>query len=147
LPTLPEGRLDRIAVSKDCAIWAIIERAGDLEIWRVAKGSAFFRRATLQDLRYAFDKNSLVAASDRGFCLEQKDANNIPVVCCFNWYGRPLCDETIPGSKPVKLFERGQLLTKAIDSGIPRCGWHRVRVDADVPSGTTLEISVSTSED
>jgi len=40
----------------------------------------------------------------------------------------------------------GQLITRAIDSGMPRCRWHRVRVDADVPSGTTLEIAVATSE-
>jgi phage tail-like protein len=38
------------------------------------------------------------------------------------------------------------LLTKAIDSGIPRCRWHRITLDAEVPSGTTLEVAVTTGE-
>ena len=41
---------------------------------------------------------------------------------------------------------QGQLLTLAIDSGIPRCRWHRVRWQGSVPAGTTVSISVSTSD-
>ena len=41
----------------------------------------------------------------------------------------------------------GQLLTAPIDSGIPRCRWHRVRVDADVPPGTTVSVEVATTEE
>lgn len=147
LPPLPTGKVDRLAVSQDCTVWLIIESGGAFEIWRLARGSQQFERSTIKELQSAFKPTGLSATSARGFCLEQRDANNIPIVCCFSWYGRPLCDEDIPVPQPAKLHERGQLLTKAIDSGIPRCRWHRVRIDADIPSGTTLEVAVSTSED
>jgi phage tail-like protein len=39
------------------------------------------------------------------------------------------------------------LLTTAIDSGQPRCRWHRVRVDADIPAGTSVLVAVATSEE
>jgi phage tail-like protein len=42
--------------------------------------------------------------------------------------------------------DQGQLLTTAIDSGIPRCRWHRVQIDADVPPGTSISVAVATSE-
>ena len=125
----------------------MVEKSGALEIWRLPHGSNEFERSTIEALRAAFKPTGLTAASSRGFCLEQLNANKIPIVCCFSWYGRPLCDEQIPPAPPTELFERGQLLTKAIDSGIPRCRWHRDRLDADIPSGTTLEVSVSTSEE
>src|SRR5687767_13397570 len=146
LPPLPPGNVDRLAVSQDCAVWLIIENGGALEIWRLARGGQQFELSTIKDLRSAFKPTGLTAMSARGFCLEQRDVNNIPIVCCFSWYGRPLCDEDIPAPSPTKLHGRGQLLTKAIDSGIPRCRWHRIRIDADVPSLTTLEVAVSTSE-
>jgi len=147
LPQLPPGTVERLAVSNDCTVWVVIEKNGALEIWRLAKDSKEFEGATLEELREAFDRTGLTAASVHGFCLEQLNASKIPETCCFSWYGRPLCDETIPPAPPTKLFDRGQLLTKAIDSGIPRCRWHRVRLDADIPAGTALEVSVSTSED
>ena len=147
LPSLPPGNVNRLVVSQDCAVWLVIENGSSFKIWRLARGSQQFQSSTIKDLRTAFKPTGLTATSARGFCFEQRDANNIPIVCCFSWYGRPLCGEDIPIPSPIKLHERGQLLTKAIDSGIPRCRWHRVRIDADVPFGTTLEVAVSTSED
>jgi phage tail-like protein len=146
LPQLPQGKVDRLAVSLDCAVWLILENSGALEIWQLPRGSHEFKRSTIADLSAAFSPTGLTAMSERGFCLEQRDANNLPIVCCFSWYGRPLCED-VPVPTPTRLYERGQLLTKAIDSGISRCRWHRVRLDADIPSGTSLEVSVSTSED
>src|SRR5439155_5930031 len=49
--------------------------------------------------------------------------------------------------EPPRLETKGQLLTGPLDSGIPRCRWHRVRMDADVPVGTSLELAVATNED
>ena len=145
LPKLPPGKVDRFAVSLDCAVWLIVETSGGLEIWRLARGAREWERSAIEALRAAFKPTGLTATSDRGFCLEQRDANNSPLVCCYSWYGRPLCED-IPVPTPTKLYDRGQLLTKAIDSGISRCRWHRVWLDADIPSGTSLEVSVSTSE-
>jgi phage tail-like protein len=89
--------------------------------------------------------HGVVAAGDRGFCLVGTEGG-LPVRRCFTWWGRPLAEGDI-GQQPTRpLAARGQLLTRAIDSGIPRCQWHRVRIDADVPHGTTLEVDVATSE-
>jgi phage tail-like protein len=33
-----------------------------------------------------------------------------------------------------------------LDSTVPACRWHRVRVDADVPSGTSVRVAVATSD-
>jgi phage tail-like protein len=41
---------------------------------------------------------------------------------------------------------RGQFLSDVLDSGIPGCAWHRIRVDADVPPGTTVEIAFATTD-
>ena len=147
LPQLPEGTVERLAVSNDCIVWLVLRKHGALEIWRLPRDGAAFERATIDSLRDAFAGTGVTASSAHGFCLEWLNANKVPKTCCYSWYGRPLCDETIPPDPPVRLFERGQLLTKAIDSGIPRCRWHRIRLDADIPSGTALEVSVSTSED
>ena len=62
---------------------------------------------------------------------------------CYAWADCAQLPAVTPGAPPVR-ERRGQLLTTAIDSGIPRCRWHRVRVDADVPFGTALEVAVAT---
>ncbi len=87
----------------------------------------------------------VAAAGDHGFCLAATD-DGLTVHRCWSWRGRPLAEQAIGAPPPPRLAERGQLLTRAIDSGIPRCDWHRLRVDADVPDGTTLQIDVATSE-
>ena len=38
------------------------------------------------------------------------------------------------------------MLSNPIDSGQSRCNWHRVRIDADLPPGTSLEVAVAASE-
>ncbi|WCE01890.1 hypothetical protein PGH47_42035 [Streptomyces sp. HUAS 31] len=39
------------------------------------------------------------------------------------------------------------LVTEPLDSGVSRCRWHRVRVDADVPVGAALVVQVTTIGD
>ena len=39
------------------------------------------------------------------------------------------------------------LVTVPLDSGISRCRWHRVRVDADVPPGSALVLQLATTGD
>ena len=72
-----------------------------------------------------------------GFCLEGRG--------CFDWRGRPVpaVDEA---ASPDRLERRGQYLTLALDSQLPGCRWHRVRVDADVPEGTTVEVAFATTD-
>src|SRR5260370_198953 len=42
---------------------------------------------------------------------------------------------------------QGKLISSALDSGIARCLWHRIRLDADIPPGTSLSVAVATLED
>lgn len=71
-----------------------------------------------------------------GFCL--------PMRGCFDWDGRPAgVIEPDPGST---LIASGKYLSLPLDSGIPGCRWHRLRLDADVPAGTTLRVAVATTD-
>lgn len=160
LPDPPAGRVERIAVGGDGTVWLVIERQGDLSLWRFkpesrrcddhaqqARGTDEFQRATLEELRAAFEPSSLKSASGFGFCMEFRGADGLPVTCCYSWYGRPVCEDEVVAPPAPGLYDKGQLLTAALDSGIPRCRWHRVRVEAEVPQGTTVEVAVATSEE
>lgn len=72
-----------------------------------------------------------------GFCIAGRG--------CFDWRGRPL-----PASNLAILGDgrqpRGQYLSLPLDSGIPGCRWHRVRIDADVPDGCLVEAAVATTD-
>lgn len=146
LPALPGGEVRRLAVDAHGGVWVLMERSGVFELWRQGRDISVFERASLEELRRAFTKSNLTAAATAGFCFERRDESDAPVVCCFSWYGRRLCDDEISVSEPEKYQRRGQLLTRAIDSGVPRCRWHRVRLDADLPPGTGVEVAISTSE-
>lgn len=47
---------------------------------------------------------------------------------------------------PASYEKTGQLLTAALDSGVPGCRWHRLRVDAEVPPGTSVAVAVATMD-
>src|SRR5262249_58451409 len=119
---------------------------GSLKLWRTTREGSQFTRAALADLAQAFQPNGLSATSDIGFCLAEQGTDGIPVTRCFSWYGRPLNDSEVKRPAPPARYRQGQLLTQAIDSGIPRCRWHRVRVEADIPPGTTVAVAIASSE-
>jgi phage tail-like protein len=76
-------------------------------------------------------------ATERGFCVQQRG--------CFDWDGADL-DPADLGPGGDRYATQGQYLSEALDSGIPNCRWHRVRIDADVPGSTTLQISIATTD-
>jgi phage tail-like protein len=156
LPLLPPGgAYDRLAVGDDCAVW-LVTRAPAVSLdgtsttayylWRAAPGDAAFVPATLSQLAGAFAPTDISAASPAGFCLTEAGPDGSSVTSCWDWNGAPLPPGVVQPIPPPMRERLGQLLTVAIDGGIPRCRWHRVRLDADVPFGTALEIAVSTSE-
>ena len=65
---------------------------------------------------------------------------------CFDACGEPSTTPIPSPPRPPRQL-KGQLLVVGLDSGLPRCRWHRVRIDADVPSGTKLLAQVATAED
>ncbi|MGI9331956.1 MAG: phage tail protein [Gammaproteobacteria bacterium] len=144
--TLP-GTVRRMRVDPACRVWVAIEEPlldgrPQVSLWRAERNDSEFTRVPFDELVAAFSPNGIDYVTERGFCL--KDA--VPCGPCFSWYGRPLDPAPTPPAPPVQYAEQGQLLTKAIDSGVPRCRWHRVRLDATTPDGTTISLSVSTSE-
>ena len=145
------GRVEALATGRpltpsgDCTIWALTDTAGTWQLWRGDRGSGDrYQQATVDDLIAAVDRTNLIAANDQGFCLAEPGSDGDQVTSCFSWDGEPLAGIS-PGTAPLQ--KAGQLLTVAIDSGQPRCRWHRVRVDADVPTGTSMAVAVATSED
>ncbi|MDQ1707811.1 MAG: hypothetical protein QOJ88_1022 [Pyrinomonadaceae bacterium] len=144
LPTSQPIR--NLAVSDDGQMWVVTGHDDQsLELWRGSREDSTFQKASLAELQATFKPTGLMAANEKGFCLEQCGPEGVAVSLCFAWNGEP-AKEPIKSPEPPKLLLLGQLITRAIDSGMPRCRWHRVRLDADVPSGTTLEIAVATSE-
>jgi phage tail-like protein len=135
-PLTPDG---------DCTIWALTGTAGTWQLWRGTRGSPDpYQQATLDELAAAVSRTSLTIATDQGFCLVEPGPDGDQVSSCFSWDAEPL-DSLSAGT--AALQTAGQLLTMAIDSGQPRCRWHRVRVDADVPARTNVLVAVATSED
>src|SRR5262249_26232537 len=95
--------------------------------------------ASAADLAGALPPTRLVAV-DRavGFCFAERGPDGFDVTLCFDWQGAPLPEGAVQEPLPPLRATQGQLLTVALDSGLPRCRWHRVEVDADLPFGTSL---------
>jgi phage tail-like protein len=50
-----------------------------------------------------------------------------------------------PEIQPARRYARhGQLRTVALDSGVDDCEWHRIRLDADQPGGTGINLRLAT---
>ncbi|MFN0251511.1 MAG: phage tail protein [Kofleriaceae bacterium] len=150
---LPSGAIDRIGIGEDCALWVVTETPATaldgtpalaLHLWRAAREDVAFAPASPADLAEVFAPTHVTTADATGFCLDATAADGTHVETCWDWRGQPLT--TVAPLLPAMREPRGQLLTVAIDSGIPRCRWHRIRVEAEVPFGTKLEIAIATSE-
>ena len=149
LPDKQLGTIDRLAVDDKCQVWIALKQTDGLyTLWKAQPSDSEFQQAHLSELQQAMRPNHISMVTEEGFCFQNNEEHHDKQGCgpCFSWYGRPWSPSTTI-VLPPQFVERGQLLTLAIDSGIPRCRWHRVRMDADIPSGTTVAIAVSTSEE
>ena len=147
------GRIEALAAGRaltdggECTIWVLTDADGTWQLWRGDRGSpGTYQQATLNDLAAAIDRTSLTIATGQGFCLTEPGPDGDLVTSCFTWDGQP-ADRISISSGTATVQTAGQLLTTAIDSGQPRCRWHRVRVDADIPAGTSVLAAVATSEE
>ena len=148
------GRAD----AGSCPVILLVRAAdGALTCWLTDRQAADAVQASLAGAAELAGPSGVAAAGDRGFCLASvatgtaasqtwNNQDDPPVQSCWSWCGEPLTSDDIGAPAPRPLVRQGQLLTRAVDSGIPRCLWHRLRVDADVPPGTSLDIAVATSE-
>jgi phage tail-like protein len=139
LRTGAAGEIIGLRTGPGRSIWLLTEDNGTLRIYRGGP----FRTSTLDELVEALPPSTLVSAIGDGFCIREKGADG-PVTSCYTWQGDPR-PETPDVSAPY--VKSGLLVTSMIDSGISRCRWHRVRVSADMPSGTSAEVQIVVSED
>ncbi|MFL6125572.1 phage tail protein I [Actinophytocola sp.] len=134
------GEIVGLRIGPDRTIWLLTRDRGRLRIWR---GHHRFQTATLAELAAALPPSTLVSADEDGFCLREKGPDG-DVTSCYTWAGEPRPE---PPPEAGVYVPAGEFTTRRIDSGISRCRWHRVRVDADLPAGTAVTVSIVVSED
>ncbi|EOD58695.1 phage tail protein, partial [Amycolatopsis vancoresmycina] len=138
LRTGVEGEVIGLRAGPGGTLWLL---TGDLTIHRRDHRGPF-QTSTMDELRRV-PPSTLVAADDDGFCLREQDCDG-GVTSCYDWHGEPQPARPVPGGPFVTA---GTLTTGLVDSGISRCRWHRVRVEAEVPAGTAVAVRLVVSED
>ncbi|MFF8958578.1 phage tail protein [Streptomyces sp. NPDC014894] len=123
-------------------VWLLADDGGRLRIHRGGPRRPF-TAVTAGELAAALPAGALVLADDAGFCLRERGPD-ATADRCFDWRGRP---RDAPPPDPADRVVSGSALTRLIDSGVSRCRWHRVRVDADLPAGTAAAVRIVVSED
>lgn len=95
-----------------------------------------------------FRRNALTVVTAKGFCIEELSKGGTTRTQCFTCNGEASSREAIAGLPAAAgVRRRGELVTHAIDSALPRCRWHRVRVDAHVPPDTSFQIEIATNDE
>ena len=145
-PALP-GFADRIGADPRGRAWVVTVDDGRYRIWWAERGAPEWRETDLDALLDAFPNTGITDVTVDSFCVGDAPPEKRNGQCCSSWYGRPAEPVVQPMPRSPIYATRGQLLTHALDSGIPRCRWHRVRIDALVPDESTLRVAVSTHEE
>ena len=79
--------------------------------------------------------SALACSPPPGFAIQAGDDET--------WRVEPSDDPEVPAAR--RYAARGRLRTMALDSGVEDCEWHRVRLDADQPDGTTINLRLATA--
>lgn len=132
------GEIIGVRVGTCGTIWLLTDDCGKYRIYRGPR-----EESTLDKLAAELAPSSLVAADDNGFCLKENGPDGEQTTC-YTWKGKPRPE---PAPESGLYVTDGEFTTHPIDSGISRCRWHRVRVDADVPAGTAVSVAIVVSED
>jgi phage tail-like protein len=143
------GRVEGLRFGPHRRVWLVTAEGEGRRLWVADRLGSTPAAATLDELAAELPRSALASAvddPDGGFCLHRPESPDAEAgLECFDWHGRPL-DRPLPRAAGT-LAAEGELESTALDSGVSRCRWHRVRVDADVPEGTTVQVSVAVAED
>ncbi len=142
LRTGARGEVVGLRTGPDRTVWLLTD---DGERLRIHQGGCHraFSTATADELAAALPPSSLTSVDEDGFCLREKGPDGYASTC-YTWQGLPRATAP-PATTPY--VTTGSYVTTLIDSGISRCRWHRVRVEADVPTGTAVAVQIVVSED
>lgn len=147
---LPAGSILRMAHDRDARLWLVIRRLdGQLALYCQADPGGAFVEDGLAGLTAAFARTARIGSGLAGFTMLRGGEDGGSAQVSWDWAGRPLSGALGSGAgqvRPNRYSRQGQLLTAALDSGIERCLWHRIRIDADVPPRTAIEVSVATND-
>ncbi|MFI9586795.1 phage tail protein [Streptomyces sp. NPDC052236] len=137
------GEIIGLRTGPDRTIWLLTDDGDRLRIYQGGCDRRF-RTATTEELAAALPPSTLTSADEDGFCLREKGPDAAAVTTCHTWQGLP---RQTPPPATTPYVTSGSYVTTLIDSGISRCRWHRIRVDADVPTGTAVAVQIVVSED
>lgn len=139
------GRVAGLRIDRDRTLWLLTENVDVLRVWRRGPRDRVWHEATVADLAAALPASALFRTWDGGFCLHGDDrCDTDPWDCCSTWDGEPVA---APPPVEPSLVTEGELQTVALDSGLPRCRWHRVSIEADIPAGSTVQVAVAVTEE
>ncbi|GGQ08559.1 phage tail protein [Streptomyces roseolilacinus] len=142
LRTGARGEVVGLRTGPGRTVWLLTDDGTRLSVHRGGPGRPF-RTATVEELAAQLPPSTLTSATEDGFCLDEEGPDG-PETRCHTWRGLPR--DAGPPATDVYVTG-GSYVTTLIDSGIPRCRWHRVRVDADVPAGTSVRTEIVVTED
>ncbi|MFI6638400.1 phage tail protein [Streptomyces sp. NPDC050504] len=142
LRTGVRGEVVALRTGPGRSVWLLTSDGDRLRIHRGGHRGPF-TAATFAELAEALEPSSLVSTDEAGFCLREKDQDGT-TDHCYTWQGLPGAAQPPPDDVYVT---GGSYVSEPIDSGISRCRWHRVRVEADVPEGTSVALRIVVTED
>ena len=64
-----------------------------------------------------------------------------------NRSGQPACEKPVTALTPPVLYRSGTWTSSRLDSGIYRCSWHRIRVQAQLPPATSVRVSTYSQDE
>jgi phage tail-like protein len=142
LPSAP-GPIERLVVAGG-RVWAALAGvAGELQLYCL-QGSCW-RPALLSELAAVAPPTGITAVSEQSACVAVPRGGATPRRVCIDRCGRAVPAPRPPA--PPRRAAAGSIETGApIDSGIPRCIWHRMRVELQLPVRTGAALALATSE-
>ncbi|MBO0871184.1 MAG: hypothetical protein J2P15_21740, partial [Micromonosporaceae bacterium] len=145
VPGPQPGRVAGLRIGGDRTLWLLAGDGQTLRLWRRGPCDHAWQQATVAQLSAALPPSDLFRTWDGGFCLHCDDPCTAESAdCCYTWQGERV---EPPPPLPPNLVTDGELDTVAVDSGLPRCRWHRVSVEAEVPAGSSVQVAVAVTEE
>jgi phage tail-like protein len=141
------GRVARMVTAMGTLWIAVAASAAVLHLYYLDEAGRL-RPGELADLLATARPTGIRSVGDASVCLELPRGGAEPCVICVDRCGKPVEPPHQPAG-PARHRE-GWIRTAVdspLDSGVPRCRWHRIRLDLELPARTGITVSIATAED